>query len=226
MYQACIFDMDGTILNTLDSLAYYGNRALAAMGQPPIETHDYRQMVGNGVYKLIDRILRHAGLAETQENKKKLYDLYTGLYEADPLYLVTAYDGMEALLRRLRQEGCKLAVLSNKPHSAAVFIAEKYFPGIFDWVQGQQDGVPAKPDPTALLSILSRLGVTKEQTLYCGDSDVDMLTAQNAGVAGAGAAWGFRGREELVRSGAVFIAQSPVDLYPILRQTAEKPGGL
>ncbi|WP_099205969.1 HAD family hydrolase [Scatolibacter rhodanostii] len=221
MYKACIFDMDGTIINTLDSLAYFGNQALAVMNLPPVETELYKKMVGNGVDKLIERILIHSGAENTPENHKTLLKEYSKLYESDPFHLVTAYDGMNELLHALKEEGFLLAVLSNKPHDMAVFIAEKYFPNLFDIVEGQKESVPAKPDPTALSSIIERLAIAKENVLYCGDSDVDMQTARNTGVDGAGVLWGFRDQNELVSNGATFLAHKPNDLYSILRKEKE-----
>lgn len=218
MYKACILDMDGTIINTLHSLAHCGNQALLRLGYPEIKPSLYKKMVGNGVYKLIERVLAQAGAENTPENQKKLYDIYTEIYEADPFYLVSAYEGMAEALQTMKKKGVLLAVLSNKPDNMTKFIAEKYFPHTFDFVQGQKDSIPVKPDPTALLSIIEHLKVKKEDVLYCGDSDVDMQTAKNAQVDSAGVLWGFRDREELTRNGAVYLAETPLDLCSLIQQ--------
>ncbi len=219
MYKACILDMDGTLLNTLEALAYLGNKALKSMNLPPIETLDYQKMVGNGVHNLIKRALAYAGAQVTPENTALFYKLYTEPAEEEAMQLIAPYEGILELLRALKADGVRLEVLSNKPHAMTCLMAETFFPGIFSCVQGQQEGLPIKPDPTALLSIIQTFHLAKEDALYCGDSDVDMQTAYNAGVTGAGAAWGFRGREELAANGAAYIAEQPLDLYEIVMQT-------
>lgn len=213
MYKLCVFDMDGTIINTIDSLAFFGNKALESMGFAPIETEVYKKLVGNGVYTLIERILIYVNAENSSENRKKLYEEYSRLYEKDPFYLVSPYDGITKLLQDLKANGIKLAVLSNKPHKLTTFIADKFFPNVFDLVQGQIDDIPHKPHPKSLLNILEHFDVQKSDVLYCGDSDVDMQTAKNAEVTAAGVLWGFRPREELAENGAEILAKEPNDLY-------------
>lgn len=213
MYKLCVFDMDGTIINTLDSLTFFGNKALESMGFAPIEKEVYKKLVGNGVYTLIERILIHVGAENSSENRKNLYEEYSKLYEKDPFYLVAPYEGIKELLQNLKSQGIKLAILSNKPHKLTKFIADKVFPDVFDLVQGQIDDIPHKPHPKALITILEHFGVEKSEVLYCGDSDVDMQTAKNADVTGAGVLWGFRTRQELEENGADILANEPNDLY-------------
>lgn len=216
MYKACIFDMDGTILNTLDSIAYFGNMGLAEAGLKPLPVGRYKSLVGNGVKVLLSGMVKAAGGEADNTTMSVISKAYNTAYENDPLFLITAYDGIEALLKKLKRDGVKLAVLSNKPDNVTTVIAERYFPDMFDIVYGQRDGVPRKPDPTALNEMIATLGVRKEEILYIGDSGVDMETAKNGEVTSCGVLWGFRGESELRESGAVFLAKDAAELEKII----------
>ena len=215
MFKACIFDLDGTLANTLESIAYFGNTALSTVGLAPIEVENYRIFVGNGRDKLIHRMLAYYD-ADTQENFDAVGKYYDDLYEKDPAYLVTYYDGTKELLSELKALGLKLAILSNKPDDMAKAVAKALYGDVFEIVQGQLADVPKKPDPTAVFDIMARMGVSKEETLYIGDSGVDMETGSNASLVTAGVTWGFRGEDELTECGAVHIAHDASQLRDII----------
>ena len=208
--KAVIFDMDGTVADTLASIAGFGNAALKAHGYPEIETERYRQLVGNGADVLMRRMLEtaKAGQPYSEDEVQALRATYDALYESDPTRLVAPYPGIPALLRAVREAGVKTAVLSNKPDNMTCFIADALFPGLFDIVHGQRTGVPKKPDPAAVFEICDALGVQPAQCLYVGDSGVDMQTGANAGVPTAGVTWGFRGAAELRQNGADHLVDS------------------
>lgn len=212
MYKACIFDMDGTLVNTLESIAYFGNRALESIGASPLATEGYRHYVGNGADVLMDRMLEAAGVEKNQKVKKILRTKYDSLYEENPVYLVEPYEGIPEMLAKLNGMGIKLAVLSNKPDNMTKYIAEKFFPGTFEVVNGQRSAMPKKPDPAAVYKIMDKLGVRGDEVLYVGDSDVDMLTGKNAGVATIGVLWGFRDENELRSVGAMAYVKTASEL--------------
>lgn len=216
MYQGCVFDMDGTIADTLASIAYFGNTALAKLGLPALPEENYRQYVGNGADRLMRRMLRASVAPEDEKTVSALRAEYDRLYEQDPVYLVRPYPGIPEMLRELRERNIRLAVLSNKPHDMTSFIAQKLFPGLFDIVCGQREGVPPKPDPQALLEILQELPSRKAETLYVGDSGVDLQTGKNAEMDTAGVLWGFRGESELRGIGAKFYAKTPAELLSFI----------
>ena len=215
MFKACIFDLDGTLANTLESIAYFGNTALGKIGLAPIDTEKYRIFVGNGRDKLIHRMLAYYD-ADTKENFDTVGEYYDELYEKDPGYLVTYYEGTKELIGELRDKGVKTAILSNKPDVMTKAVAKALYGDVFEVVQGQLKDVPKKPDPTAVFDLMARMGVSKEETLYIGDSGVDMDTGRNASLSAAGVTWGFRGEEELVTHGATFIAHNSEELRKII----------
>lgn len=216
MKQAVIFDMDGTVADTLASIAGFGNAALSAHGFPEIEVERYRQLVGNGADVLMRRMLDATGRPYTEADAAALRETYDALYESDPTRLVTPYPGIVALLDTVRARGVKTAVLSNKPDNMTRFIADALFPGRFDLVRGQLDGVPKKPDPTAALALCAQLGVAPADCLYVGDSGVDMQTGQNAGMETAGVLWGFRDEAELKANGAAHLVRSAEELRSLI----------
>ena len=214
--KAVIFDMDGTVANTLASIAGFGNAALKAHGFPEIETERYRQLVGNGADVLMRRMLAAAGAPGDEATVQALRKTYDELYESDPTRLVEPYPGILELLRAVRKAGVKTAVLSNKPDNMTCFIADALFPGLFDIVHGQRAGIPKKPDPTAVRALCAELGVTPEDCLYVGDSGVDMQTGANAGIVTVGVTWGFRGADELKENGAVHLADDAEALLNLI----------
>lgn len=214
-YKACLFDLDGTLADTLLSIAYFGNGALAAFGLPAIGVEVYKKLVGNGADFLIQRMLHTVGAQLPPEEVKRLRGEYDRRYEADPLALVGPYPGLPEVLARLHKQGMRLGVLSNKPDNMTQYIAKALYGPVLDQVRGQREGTPKKPDPTAPLEMARAWGVAPREILYVGDSGVDMETGKNAGMDACGVLWGFRDEEELLRHGAAYLAGDPAQLEEI-----------
>ncbi len=214
--KACVFDLDGTLTNTIYAIAHFGNMALNAYGMESIDVEDYKMYVGDGRDKLIHRIL-NARSNDTPEMFKKVCRVYDDNYEKDYLYDTDAYDGVRELLSELRDRGIKLAVCTNKPSNVAHFVIESIFGAdCFDAISGALDGNPVKPDPYPALKAASALGVKSEECLFIGDTNVDILTAKNASMISVGVLWGFRSRTELVRAGADYIISEPHALLQLV----------
>lgn len=210
MQISCVFDLDGTLINSLADLAASSNYALRALGFPVFETARYRYFVGDGASKLIERIVPEDSRSpETLAEGRRLFDEYYGVHYLDN---TKPYDGVTDLLRELKARGVKLAVVSNKPDVFVRELVAKLFGDIFDSVAGQRDGIPRKPDPAGVLACCREMDVDTAACRYVGDSGVDMLTAAAAGAIGIGALWGFRGKDELLRNGAKALIVSPLQL--------------
>ena len=195
--KAYIFDLDGTLANTLTSIAYFGNRALEIYGYQPIEEQKYRYMVGNGAKILVRRMLRENGI-DSEQAFNRVLSLYNQSYDDNPLYLTVPYAGVPETLKKLKSNNIKLAVLSNKPHNTTCKVAEKLFGShLFDLVYGQREGVPLKPNPEPLLSVIRELGVNPTECVYVGDTATDIQTGKSADVFTVGVLWGFRDEAEL-----------------------------
>ncbi len=216
MKSLLIFDLDGTLLNTIADLAESSNYALRKCGYPTHEISAYRFFIGNGINKLFERILPEG--EKTQENVLKLRKYFLEHYEIHNSELTVPYPGIPELLAKLQSAGIMIAVASNKYHKATEKLAKHFFPEIqFIAVFGQREGVAVKPDPTIVHDILSLAKVTKtEEVLYIGDSGVDMQTAQNAGVDACGVTWGFRPRAELMELSPRYIADKAEDISNII----------
>lgn len=211
--KAVLFDLDGTLLNTLSDLADAGNRTLSEMQLPTYPENAYRRFVGDGVRMLCIRMLPEQLRDDIHvAQARALFDVS---YQAHMFDRTAPYDGIPALLSGLRKKGLKLGIVSNKPDGFVQSIAERYFPGSFDAVAGQQ-GVLVKPDPTGVNLVLRRFGVSPEEALYVGDSSVDIQTAKNAGTHSCGVTWGFRGERELRENGAEYLAFTPTDVEDVL----------
>jgi len=210
-YSAVIFDLDGTLLDTLADIAEAANRVLASRRLPTHEVLAYRQFVGNGVEKLMERAMPPV-LADGDSISKASAD-FRCIY-GDTWNLTTKpYPGINELLAVLAQRGVPLAVLSNKPHANTLTCVGEFFDvGMFSIVLGQRDGFPCKPDPTAAREIADELDVPTSQCLFVGDSNVDMQTAARAEMTGIGVTWGFRSRAELLNSGATRAIDHPNEL--------------
>lgn len=217
MIKLVIFDLDGTLLNSLEDLAASTNYALRRHGYPEHELPAYRYFVGNGIDKLLERALPET--ARTPETVMKVKEDFVAYYAVHKADFTAPYAGIPELLGELKRQGILLAVASNKYHEATVALIPAYFgEGLFDFVFGQREGIPIKPDPTIVYDIIKAAGVRKEEVLYVGDSGVDMQTAVNSGVTSAGVTWGFRDRKELLANGACHIAESPLDILAILNE--------
>lgn len=215
-YNACIFDLDGTLADTLRSIAYFGNGALNAFGYPSIAPEEYKLLVGNGADLLIRRMLARVGAGLSEAEIRNFRAEYDRRYESRPMHLVTAYPGLQSLLSKLKSNGVKLGVLSNKPDNMTRAIVSKLYGNIPGAVHGQLPDVPTKPDPTAALAMARELGVSPGEVLYIGDSGVDMDTAKNAGMDSCGVLWGFRTEGELLEHGAKYLAGDAAALENII----------
>ena len=213
--KAYIFDLDGTLTDTLTAIAHFGNAALSANGFGTYGKDRYRAFVGDGRTKLIERMLDAQG-ALNAANYAAVCAAYDAAYEADPLYKTTAYDGIDALLTALKADGARLAVCSNKPDNVVRGVIERVFASdTFDCVRGAIDGGAVKPDPSLALEIADMLGARSDECLFIGDTNVDIFTAQNAGMTSVGVLWGFRDRAELESAGADYIITAPEELLQI-----------
>ena len=210
MYKVAIFDLDGTLLNTLKDLADACNFALRSHGFSEHQIDEYKYFLGNGVYKLVERALPMD--KKDGETVDKVLTEFKKYYEKHKSDFTKPYDGIEDLLIALKEAGIKTAVVSNKPHEFAVEIVERYFAKSFDIVFGKREGYLAKPDPTTVIETLNYFECKKEEAVYIGDSDVDMFTGKNAGLFSIGVAWGFRGARELSAAGANKIVYTSEEL--------------
>ena len=212
MIKAVIFDLDGTILNTIVTITYFVNQTLQKHGISPINEEECKMFIGDGARKLIERALASKGIADS-ETLEKILPEYNAAYDADPFYLTEKYEGIDKLLGELKKRKIKLALLSNKPHSTTVSAAEHFFPEIFSEIFGGRAGVPLKPDPRAADDLFKSLGVRADELIYIGDSGVDMQFGRAIGAAfSLGAGWGFRGTDELLKNGADRVFESPYNM--------------
>ena len=211
MIKCCMFDLDGTLLDTLSTITHYVNLTLQKYGVSPINEEECKGFVGNGARMLMRRALAARG-AEGLPFDAVMSD-YIAAYDTDPYYLTEPYSGVSELIKELSARGIACAVVSNKQHSSTCAAIAEFFPDGISAVRGGMDGVPLKPDPTAPLAILAELGISPEQTAFVGDTAVDIMTAKNMGAARAiGVSWGFRSVDELASAGADRIANTAQDV--------------
>ena len=221
---AIIFDLDGTLLDTLDDLTASVNAAMAACGLPPHSRDEVRNFVGNGVMRLIERCVEGG-----QENPqfKKAYGAFRLHYPGHCQEHTAPYEGIIQMLGKLRIQGVPVAVVSNKFDAAVKKLCDAYFSGLVPVAIGEKDGINKKPAPDTVLAALKQLKMPVESAIYVGDSEVDIQTAHNAGTGLISVCWGFKTREFLTENGAVKIAETPGQLYDMLVETAaemEKTG--
>ncbi|QIH31720.1 HAD family hydrolase [Sphingobacterium sp. DR205] len=210
-----IFDLDGTLLDTLQDLGDSCNAILQRYGYPTHPLSAYKKFVGNGVQKLIERALPEN--ARSENIITTLLTAFKAYYEQKPVSHTKPYTGIMPLLEELKSSGYLISVASNKYHEAVIPLIEHYFPTIaFDLVLGHRTGHPAKPDPDIVLETLRTLSIAKENCYYVGDSSVDMDTANNAAVTAIGVTWGFREENELRQHGAQHIIHHPQELSAIV----------
>lgn len=220
MYKAVIFDLDGTLLNTIDDLAAAANHTLAQLGMPAHTTAEIMSYVGNGIPMLIRRMLPQPPREEDISRALALFAPYYADHKQDR---TAPYPGIPEMLDALAARGIKLAVLSNKQHAMTQPIIRHYFGDRFAVVQGLCEGIPAKPDPAGVELVLKALDCAKEDVLYVGDSDTDMLTARAAGLTACGVLWGFRSREVLLEGGAQVLCADAGELLRTVLDTAPRP---
>ena len=215
MYNYVIFDLDGTLLDTLEDLAAATNWVCERHGWPAHPVEAYKNFVGNGAPKLLERVAP-PDVELTPQLREQLLEEFTARYTSHKEDKTTVYAGMPQTLARLKEAGVSMAVLTNKPDGAAGPIVERYYPGVFSVVQGALPGLPTKPDPTLLCRLMERMGAVTEKTLFVGDSNVDIQTAKNGGLTGCGVLWGFRTRRELETEGADYIVDDPAQLTELI----------
>ena len=213
-YELAVFDMDGTILNTLDDLTDATNHALRTFGYPEHSIEEVRFFVGNGIAKLIERATP-AGTSE--EERAKVRAEFMDYYKIHSADKTGPYTGINDLLKKLRAAGVKTAVVSNKPDVAVRELVKTYYDGLFDAAVGDMEGQAVKPAPDMCLKVFKELGMGSEKAVYIGDSDTDIMTARNAGLDEILVSWGFRGREFLTEHGAKKICDTPDEVYDVIK---------
>lgn len=208
MIKLCIFDMDGTVVNTINTISYFANNALKKYGFTDIPTEKYKVLVGNGAKVLVERMLEEIGAPK--EWFDKVFEYYNSTYDNDFMYLTEPYAGIIDMLKKLKAAGIKTAILSNKPDITAKKVSDKLFgTELIDMCYGAREGKALKPDPESVLEIIDLFGVEKDECLYIGDTGTDILTAKNAGLYSVGVLWGFRDKTELENAGADVIISEP-----------------
>lgn len=215
MIKLCVFDLDGTIADTITTIAYYGNSALREYGLPEIEEERYKILVGDGAVTLVERML--AEVSCTDKNIfEKVYRKYVDDYDKDFMYLTKAYDGIIDLIDSLREKNIKVAVFTNKPEFTALKVLDTLLGDRVDMCVGNTQNRPKKPDPTGLVEILNHFDVSGSECLYIGDTATDMKTGNGGNCHTVGVLWGFRDREELESNSAEFVIEKPDEILRLV----------
>ena len=210
--KACIFDLDGTLTNTLESMTYSVNLTLEEMGLSKITKDQCRVFVGNGARVLMEKSLKAAGDTDASRIEEGM-EIYGRIFDQNCTYHVTPYEGIPEMLKVLKDKGIHLAVLSNKPDRQTVKVVKAIFgEELFDYAQGQKEGIRRKPEPDGVWYLMEQMHVSKEECLYIGDSEVDAATGWNAGLKTIGVLWGFRDRKTLETAGADDLIDRPDEL--------------
>lgn len=210
--KACIFDLDGTLTNTLESMTYSVNLTLEEMGLSKITKDQCRLFVGNGARVLIEMSLKAAGDTDASRIEEGM-EIYGRIFDRNCTYHVTPYEGIPEMLKALKDKGIQLAVLSNKPDRQTVKVVKAIFgEELFDYAQGQKEGIRRKPEPDGVWYLMEQMHVSKEECLYIGDSEVDAATGRNAGLKTIGVLWGFRDRKTLETAGVDDLIDRPDEL--------------
>ncbi len=209
-YDAVIFDLDGTLTDTLADLRNSVNFALSQFGFPERSPEEIRSFVGNGVKRLVFLSVPENTPEDVSE---KCLTVFKEHYAANSLVETKPYDGITDMLKKLKDNNIKTAVVTNKMHSAASDIVEFFFGDLIDVTVGQVDGMAQKPEPDGIYKAIEFLGISKESTVYVGDSEVDCITAKNAGIPCIGVTWGFRDRDVLISNGADYTADTPSEIF-------------
>ncbi len=213
-YEAVIFDLDGTLTDTLEDLKNSVNFALQSFGFPERTFDEVRSFVGNGVKRLINLSVPENTDSETAEECLAVFKEH---YKNNSLVETKPYDGIIPMLEELKRQGIKTAVVTNKMNEAAQDIVRIFFDGLVEITVGQIDGMAQKPQPDGIYSALKKLGISKEKAVYVGDSEVDCITAKNAGMPCIGVTWGFRDKSVLLENGADFIIDTPKQIFDCIK---------
>ena len=212
-YTIAIFDLDGTILNTLEDLEDSTNYALKTYGYPERTMDEVRQFVGNGIRKLMERAVPEGTPVEEID---QVHETFTAHYKVHCADKTRPYDGIMELLQNLKRDGCKLAVVSNKADYGVQELCKQYFDGVFDFAVGEREGIRKKPAPDSVNEVLKTLGCSRERAVYIGDSDVDIQTAANAQMDHIIVEWGFRDVQFLISQGAKVLVEKPEEILEIV----------
>ena len=212
MIKLCIFDLDGTVLDTVHSIAYFCNYVLEKRGIAPFPDEEYNYLAGGGASHLLHEALSRRGV-DTPELFAEVIGEYAPLYRDNVTYKTKIFEGLKDELDRLKENGISLAIVSNKPdEQAQAVVRATYGDGYFAYVTGQKPNGPLKPDISEVLGAMAHFGVSAEECLYFGDTSTDMITGKRAGIFTVGVLWGFRGREELLENGADVLLSTPSEL--------------
>lgn len=215
MYKACIFDLDGTLADSVESIANSANNAIMEFGFEPNTVERYKEFAGDGADEMLKRSLIAAGDNEL-EYFERVKARYKELFAKDCMYKVKPYEGITELLDNLKDKNIKIAVLSNKPHLRAVDVVEQLFgKDYFDIILGQTEHINRKPSPDGALIIADELELLTSECIYIGDTNTDMITGKAANMYTVGVTWGFRDMQELLDNGADLIIDSPLELLDI-----------
>ena len=220
MIQLVIFDLDGTLLDTIADLSQACNVALAHFGYPLHEIAAYKKFVGNGIYKLVERSLPYD--ARDEANVRCVKAVFDAYYKEHSLDQTKPYPGIITLLETLHEKGIKCGVVTNKAHDYAVELMKQFFGNQIDYTLGQREGIPTKPHPQSVLEMMAHFEVTPKECLYVGDSNVDIQTAKAAGLTSIGVLWGFREEQELRTEGADYLVKDAKELETCIMDKANK----
>ena len=216
-YKLACFDLDGTLLNTLGGLTRSLNAARRMNNLAPQTEEQVTTFINNGLVKMIERSLAADPGDYSTELKERILKDYIAYYNSHVLEETRPYNGMMEALMRLKADGMKLACITNKNDEPAQKLIKHFFPDIFDYVKGSVEGVERKPSPEPIEKCLYSLGIENSDTVYVGDTEVDIMTAVNSGIDSISCTWGYRSRRFLVENGALFICTEPVDLRNLMR---------
>lgn len=213
MIKAVLFDLDGTLVDTLGDLSYGVNAELSKRGYPTHPKDAFKIFAGNGIPKMVERA---APAGTDPEILKEITDSFVKYYSVHYADYTEAYSGTAELVKAIKEKGLKVAVVTNKAQGPAELVVKKFFGDSFDLIFGQMPGIPAKPDPTAALLAMEALGVTPNECVFMGDSGVDVETGVNSGAYPVGVLWGFRDEKELTENGARSLIKTPQELVSVI----------
>ena len=217
MIKYVLFDLDGTLLSTLETITYHLNSTISGLSLGTVTVEDTRRFIGNGARKLVTRALAKNGVFD-EDAVSRVLSVYNAAYDADPIALTEPYEGVVSLVNTLYDMGITLGVVTNKPEPTAVKLIESFFPGKFAFVRGGGAGVILKPDPTESLGLLKSVGGLASECAFIGDTDVDIYTGKNMGASlSIGVSWGFRDREELSRAGADIVVDKADEILRAIK---------
>lgn len=218
MKRVIIFDVDGTLLNTIETITYHVNKAIEKYGVEAVDSSFTTGILGYSSRYLIEKVLEYRGFEYTEESLNQILDTYHKSYQSDVAYLTKAYDGITDLLEGLKSDGYLLASISNKPeHTLSVLYKEIDFNKYFDFSLGQMDSIPKKPSPNMVYELMKALDLKKEELVFVGDTEVDYETAKNADIDFIAVTWGFRTKESLVSLNPKYMVDSVKELEDLIR---------